>query len=249
MSNPLLDRQASLLEYLTSAQAIYANTGDRPFDDGPHHRLGIDRGLLHLEARYSHDKRMAKIKWVLQRTFELLGSDQERIVRDFTDACPPTGIGRLENARQFHDFLKVRWQNDVSSEPSYLPDLASFELAYAAVRGEDDAVDAPAQNTGHGRSGTVRRNPRAILMRCAHDIRPVLEDRHGEGTVAWEESRFALSLPRGSAEPVIIAVSEELFAVLEALDDFTDPDIVEDMLGSSEFVAEFVANGLLEISP
>jgi hypothetical protein len=248
MSTTLLDRQASLLQYLTSGAAIFASSGDKPFEGGPHNVLGIDKGLLHLEARYSHDKRMAKIKWVLQRTFDLLGSDRERAVREFVEACPPTGIGRLDNARQFHAFLKARWQDD-ACEPPYLPDIASFELAYTAVRGEDDTVaNAPLKNAANGHTGAIRRNPRAILLRCSYDIRPVLEGRPGED-VMQDESRFALSLPPGSSDPVILAASEELFAVLEALEDFIDPDIVADMLGSAELAAEFAANGLLEASP
>jgi hypothetical protein len=248
VSNPLLDRQTSLLEYLTSGAVIFANRGDRPFESGPHNRLGIDKGLLHLEARYSHEKRMSKIKWVLQTTFDRLGSDQERIIREFTEACPPTGINRLDNVRQFHDFLKAHWQKEAYSPP-YLLDVASFELAYATVRGDDDAAaDATPQEPRQGPRGAIRRNPRAILLCCSHDIRPILEGRHGEDTVALKNSRFALSLPRGSSDPVILAASDELFAILETLDGFTDPDVVEKLLGSSELVAEFTANGLLEVS-
>jgi hypothetical protein len=248
MSNPLLERQTSLLEYLTSGAVIFANRSDRPFESGPHDQLGIDKGLLHLEARYSHDKRLSKIKWVLPTTFDLLGSELESTIRDFAEAYPPTGIGRLGNARQFHDFLKAHSQNNAQSPP-YLPDVASFELAYAMVRGDDDtAADAAPQEPRQGRRGAIRRNPRAILLRCSHDIRPILEGRPAE-EVERKNSRFALSLPPGSSDPVILAASDELFAIFKSLDDFTDPGVVKNLLGSSELVAEFTANGLLEVSP
>src|SRR5439155_2522708 len=118
MAARLLDRQAELLEYLTSGEAIFGNSGDASLDRSP---FGIDHGLLHLEARYSHEKRAAKIEWVLRRTFDLLGSDRDKPLHDFAEACPPVSIGRLENARQFHDFLLARWR-DEAPEPAYLPD-------------------------------------------------------------------------------------------------------------------------------
>src|SRR2546422_154417 len=69
MANRLLDRQVSLLEYLTSGQAIFGDraepTLDQPLQE-------IDRGLLHLEARFSHEKRMEKIVAVFPKTFEVL---------------------------------------------------------------------------------------------------------------------------------------------------------------------------------
>jgi hypothetical protein len=249
VSNLLLDRQASLLAYLTSGAAIFADTGDKLLASVIPGPFGINPGLLHLEARYSHEKRMSKIKWVLRMTLDALGTDRRRVVCDFTEARPPTGIGRLENARQFHDFLKARWQNEASNPP-YLPDLASFELAYAEVRGEGDTVSGETpQDSRHRRRGAIRRNPRAILLRCSYDIRPILEEGLGAGTVAQKDCRFAISMPSGSSDPVILAASSELFAVLEMLDDFTDPDVFEDRPGSGELIAALIADGLLEACP
>ena len=246
MSNRLLDRQASLVAYLTSGTAIFAGpvaaTTDQPRAGDSPRRFGIDPGLLHLEARYSHDKRMAKIKWVLPMTFDALGTDHDRLVREFTEACPPTGIGRLENARQFHDFLRARWQRQACAPP-YLPDLAAFELAHAAVLAEDDMV-ADARAAAPARRGAIRRNPRAILLRCSYDIRPILEGGLGAGPVAHKDCRFAISLPPGAADPVILACSSELFAALEMFADFTDQDVVDDMLGSGELIAELDLAGL-----
>jgi hypothetical protein len=63
MTKRLLDRQARLLEYLTSGDAI--------FDDGcggPRDPIlqGFDWALLHIEARFSHEKRMEKIAAVFR---------------------------------------------------------------------------------------------------------------------------------------------------------------------------------------
>src|SRR4051794_29296384 len=109
MVDRLLDRQISLLEYLTSSNAIFGNRIDSALD------LADDladwassRALLDLEARFSYEKRMHKITAVFPRTFELLGEHRAEIVREFVRACPPTDIDRLDNARQFRAFLLAR---------------------------------------------------------------------------------------------------------------------------------------------
>jgi hypothetical protein len=248
MASPLLDQQLSLLEYLTSGAAIFVGTDDIPLAGAASGPFGIDPGLLHLEARYSHEKRMAKIKWVLRRTFELLGADRERIVRGFAVAHPPKGIGRLENAGQFHDYLKACWQQEAHA-PAYLPDVAAFELAYAKVRGSHAMLaTAPPESVRQRRPRAFRRNPQVVLLRCSYDIRPLLEDGLGEQTPARSDCRFALSMPAGAADPVVLAVSSGLFDVLEILDDFTDPKIFENVPGGDNLIEELAAEGFLEVS-
>jgi hypothetical protein len=158
MPDRLLNRQVKLLEHLTSGDTIF--DADPGVSTDPA-RLGIHGGLLHLEARFSHEKRMEKIEWVLTTTIDLLGSNRALIIRDFVEACPPVSISWLENARQFHDFLCARWQRE-SPEPPYLPDVASYELGYATVRAgqsREAALEASA--------GAIRRHPNAVLLRCA----------------------------------------------------------------------------------
>src|SRR5204862_5841553 len=117
-------------------------------------------------------KRLEKIRAVFVRTFEILGTTGERLVREFADAHPPASIGRLENARQFYRFLATRWDHE-APEPLYLPDVAAFELAFAEVGAagwepeahcEEHRCDWP--NKG------IRRAPGVVLLRCAYKIRP-----------------------------------------------------------------------------
>src|SRR5712691_10218497 len=62
----LLQRQISLLEYLTSADAIFGEGADAP----PVPDLqGFDPAPLRLEACFSHEKRMEKIIAAFPRTF------------------------------------------------------------------------------------------------------------------------------------------------------------------------------------
>ena len=105
MTKRLLDRQVSLIHYLTSSGAIFGDAERRPAD--PVLR-GIDKNLLGMEARFSFEKRIEKIDAVLPRTFDLLGAQRELLIREFVESYPPADIGRLENARQFCDFIRKR---------------------------------------------------------------------------------------------------------------------------------------------
>jgi penicillin-insensitive murein endopeptidase len=175
----LLDRQARLLDYLTSSSTIFGGDADAPLDQALH---GIDLRLLRLEARFSHEKRMEKIIAVFPNTFRLLGPDRATIVREFVNAFPPADSARMENARQFYDFLCDHWRN-APPEPPYLNDVAACEFACAGVRGGL----APARPEPAGgkppRPSSIRRNPNSVLLRCGHDVRTIFEDG-GEGGAA-----------------------------------------------------------------
>jgi hypothetical protein len=237
MADRLLDRQLKLLEHLTGAAAIFGTDRDA-IERAPQ---GIHGGLLHLEARFSHEKRMAKIERVLGRTLDLLGTAKPGIIRHFAEACPPTSISRLENARQLHRFLLVRWQAE-PPEPPYLPDVAAFEVAFAAVRaGEASHDDAAAP------SGAVRRHPGAALLRCRHDIRPVLRGRVGELVPACRETYLCIAMPPATVDPVVSELSPGIFALLERLEHFLDPTLFEDAPEVADLVADLAARGFLEV--
>ncbi len=208
----LLDRQVSLIHHLTSAKAIFG--GGR---SGAHERdlRGIDPGLLRLEARFSHDKRMEKIARAFPRTFALYGPDREAIVAAFTAACPPTDISRIENARQFHGFLTARWRCEPATPP-YLPDVAAFELACAASRAASD-TRASSERTAAG----IRRRPGVALLLTAYDLRSIFEEEAG-GPPPRRETRLAIVAAADAREPVIFDLTAELFDLLAALDQWTD---------------------------
>ena len=116
MSTRLLDRQVSLLDYLTSSGAVFGDSADESINPA---LRGIDRGLLRLEACFSHEKRMEKIIAVFPRTFQILGASHAGIVREFVEVCPPVDISRVENARQFYNFLCTRWRHE-PPDPAFL---------------------------------------------------------------------------------------------------------------------------------
>jgi hypothetical protein len=77
---------------------------------------GFDSRLLWLEARLSHLKRIDKITAVFQKTLQIV-QDPGALIRTFVDAYPPIDVQRIENARQFYEFLCGRWQDRPPDPP------------------------------------------------------------------------------------------------------------------------------------
>ena len=236
MAKRLLDRQVSLLEYLTSRGAIFGDGRGRIRSITALH--GIDRGLLRLEARFSHEKRMEKIGAVFPRTFELLGGDQAPIVREFVEACPPIDIGRLENARQFYDFLCARWQRKppsrricATSRPANLRARRSASASKPGVRGSQLA------------SSARRAAASAVAPASSSCAAPTISGRFSK--MAREKPRpaerdtpLAVAMPPGAERPRVFEVLPVVFDLLAALDDWTDPAELGATPESDEFIAE-----------
>jgi hypothetical protein len=248
MTARLLDRQAELLAYLTSAPAIFADRDARGVPEG------IDRGVLDLEARFSHQKRMEKIAAVFPRTLQLLESDLDRIVRGFVETCPPLEIGRLANARQFHDFLTSH-PHLPGGAPPYMRDLATCELAAAEVRSYTRSGVGAAKNGGigagvsfHGRS--IRRHPAMRLLRCGYDLRIMFEAGGGEQRVEAplkHDTHLAFVLAPESGRLNVLELQPILFEVLLALEDWTEPATLGIPPALAGVVPELAASGLIEV--
>jgi hypothetical protein len=240
MSTRLLHLQASLLEYLTSAGAIF---GDRPVLPADHDLIGVDIGRLCLEARFSFDKRLAKISSVFPRTFAMFKGDWAPVLREFVDAQPPVDIGRLSNAQQFFGFLSRRFDN-ANMETPWLLDVAACELACAQVRalakvGEPPIADAV--------PGAVRCRPGAVLLRCTHDVRSVFEDRAGDGAGVKRDTLLVIFIPPDVDRVQICDVGREVFDLLSACRQWTDPATLGLVRGSDQFVSDLAGHGLLEV--
>jgi hypothetical protein len=243
MAKRLLERQVSLLHYLTSGGAIFDDQRAASFDAALD---GIDRELLNLEARFSYEKRLEKIAAVFPRTFALLGVNRETLIRQFVDAFPPLDIDRLVNARQFHDFLCARWRND-PAYPAFLPDVAACELAIAAVRAAAED-NAPESIRPKGRtSARIRRRRAVVLRRCAYDIQPIFEDDAASVPVE-RETLLAIVAPPDSSQPGIFELDAAVFDLLTALDDWTDLAGLGGLPEADELVISLTEAGLIEVS-
>ena len=238
----LLDRQVRLLDYLTSSGAIFGEDGDATPDPA---LRGMDLRLLRLEACFSHEKRMEKIIAVFPKTYRLLGAARAAIVREFVKAYPPTDIARIENARQFYDFLSSRWWLE-PPQPPYLEDVAACEFAIAQVRAGMRAADGEPTTSGESCRDVIRRHPDMVLLRCAYNIRPVIEDDAEEAALVRCDTLLAIAIPLGAAHPKIFEVPPPVFEVLRALDDWTNRSEFGTASEVEELVAELVQLGLVE---
>jgi len=239
----LLDRQVSLLEYLTSSGAIFGDGRDASLNQA---LQGIDRGFLRLEACFSHEKRMEKINAVFPRTFQMLGADQAAIVRDFVEACPPIDISRLENARQFYDFLCARWRR-APPQPPYLPDVATCEFAFAKVRVGAKARELEPARSEHAPRDDIRRHPGAILLRCAYDIRPIFEAGSGETAQVRRDTLLAIAIPPDAEHPRVFELLPPIFDVLAALDDWTARSALGSTPELDGLICHLAQHGLVEV--
>jgi hypothetical protein len=237
MSSSLFDRQRALLRHLTGGGAIFGE-GDL-FGS----TFGFGSGLLHLEAKFSHRKRMEKIEGVLPRTLALLGPERDAIVRAFVQACSPTSIGYLDNARQFADFVSASWRQE-AREPAYLPDLAAFEIALATVRARREIRPQPAAP-----SGAIRRHPALALVQTEHDITAALEAPDAElpATVERRATYFALMMREGEQAPVTQRISRELFGFLGVLDTFMPAEELSEVPDMDAIIGRLTVYGYIEV--
>ena len=240
----LLDRQISLLEFLTSSAAIFGAGEDVIVDES---LQGIDQGLLRLEARFSFEKRMEKIGSVFPLTLQLLGIEQEPIVRLFIAACPPFDISRIENARQFYQFLYTHWEH-TPTKPPYLPDVATCELAYEQFRITTSGPElAGASSEIVLRRPSVRRMPGIILFRSAYDIQPLFETRSLELVPAECNTGLVIAVPPDADRPKVFELHPLAFEFLAGLDDWTARSALDLTPDLDELISELAAHGLVEV--
>jgi hypothetical protein len=241
-AKPLLRRQVKLLEYLTSANAIFRDERNVPLA-----LQGIDRRLLHLEARFSHEKRMEKIFAVFPRTFDLLGIGCDSIVRAFTETCPPVDIARLANARQFHGFLSTHWRQEPPMTP-YLPDVAACELALATARvSEEKRTPRCVQGAEGTAQGHIRRRHGVVLLRAHYDIRPIFEHAHEAAVPMERDTRLAIVDSSVGDQPSISELAPAVFDLLFALDDWIDRTAFDELPEADGLISALAEANLLEI--
>jgi hypothetical protein len=244
MAKRLLDRQASLLDYLTSGDAIFAGTADVSL---PQALRGVDSRLLRLEARFSYEKRMEKIIAIFPRTFELLGDCRNEIVQQFVRTCPPFDITRLSNARQFHDFVAWRWRGR-PPDPPCLTDVAACEFACAQVRLMRDEIGETAARADRCEPlPGLRRRRDAVLLWCSYDIREIFEQGLQGASPPRRDTPLAVAMPEGEDDPRVLEVLPLVFELLESLDDWTDPATLGLTAEHEPLVQELAEHGLIEV--
>jgi hypothetical protein len=244
MTNSLLDRQASLLAYLVSSAAIF---GDERHPSGNPALAGIDHALLHLEAVFSYDKRIAKIAAVFPKTFDSLGHNRNAMLREFAVTFPATDIDRLANACQFYDYLCTLGRPNALKTPGLL-DIAACELAFAKVRSETEGGDSDVAAEKNVSQGSIRRRPGVVLHRCACDVRPIFEGESVRGLLAQRDTPLAIAIPPGADQPAVFQVAPAVFDLLAALGDWADRSSFGTTPALEKLIADLAGHGLIEVS-
>jgi len=240
MSNRLIDRQLSLLEYLTSGAAIFGS----PCVNADHTCSGIESGLLDREARFSFDKRMGKVRAVLPLTVALIENNGIAVLQEFVEACPPKDIGQFANALQFSDFLRAHARR-APLAPPYVVDVAACELALARVRSRIDEPRPMAESCG--RHGAIRRHPDAVFVSCTYDVRSVFEVT-GEPSPPEERNTFvAVSIPQGAEAPQLFEMNAVLFDLLSSCHMWADLSVFGATGEREDLVHDLVNSGLVEV--
>jgi hypothetical protein len=246
LAKRLLDRQVSLLAYLSSGAAIFGDEAEGPADPA---LAGFDRQLLQFEARFSHEKRMEKIAGVFARTLELLGDEQAEVIRAFAEHCPSVSIGRIENAGQFYGFLTGFWRFRSPRLP-YLVDVAAYELAFAEARNsESAAVDAAAPQGAQPHSASIRRHPGVALQRCDYDVQPIFEAAGPHPAPVERETFLAFAVSHGASGVGVFELDPDVFAMLSALSGWTLRSAFGDAKEAGALIGELISHGLLEAAP
>jgi hypothetical protein len=243
MTKRLLDRQSRLIHYLTGGSAIFGAADRQSVDPD---LQDIDPHLLRIEARFSFEKRMQKIAAVFPRTFDLLRSYQEMLIRDFVDAYPPFALGQLENARQFYDFLSAYWGQQ-PPVPPHLPDVAVCELAFATARWMAKDSSGDEESFANCAASSVRRSRAIVLLRTAHDVRPLFEGVSDPESAVAREVPLAIVVQPSAEQPQILELAPAVFDLLGALDDWVDQGTFEQFEDARKLITELANAGLLEM--
>jgi hypothetical protein len=244
MTKRLLDRQASLLHYLSSGVAMFGAQADAPADRA---LRGFDPRALRLQARYICNKRLEKIVTVFPRTLRILGADQRSILREFVEASRSTEKSTLANAREFHEFLRRRWRRS-RPKPAYLPDVAACELAMAEARDVAEDQAEPAMNDRSARpTRGIRRRRNVVALRCAYDVRTIFAAGSRDVVPPKRASALVVTRPADSGEVGMVEAASLVVDALLRLGDWADPSALDAFGDREKLLAELTANEFIEI--
>ena len=212
----LIDTQTNLLRHLTSHAFIF---GTRDLDAAAHdpHLRGMDIRRLRLEAEFSYNKRMKRIRQTFERTATLLGHGFEKLLRDFAATSPPTTYERYPDAKCFHDHFLERSAQEPPT-PAWAADVAAIELALAEARTlRPTAMESEALAVRPQPSPDLwyRAHPCAVPVRCRYDVRCLFEPGRSGEPIPQRPVCLVVLAARGRRQPLVLEVAPETLARLE----------------------------------
>jgi hypothetical protein len=244
MINRLLDRQASLLEYLASPAVLLGDEVNVPVDLA---LQGIDGGLLRLEARFCCNRRIKKIIAAFPRTFAILGADQKLILRAFVETSRQTDISSLANAQQFYEFSLAYWRR-VPPKVPYLQDVAACEFSMVkACSMAEDSENSLKTDQSDGPKPGIRRCRTVVPLRCTHDIRSIFDAGLGEVVPPKRDTSLVVTLPARSCNAEILEVAPVVFDLLVQLNDWADLTTLSAIDDLQNLLSRLTAQDLIEL--
>ena len=237
----LIDRQTNLLRHLTSQAFIFGTDQLDAAAEDPD-LLGIDVRRLRLEAEFSYNKRIKRIRQTFERTAALLGHGFPAIARDFASSHPPETYERYPDARRFFDHFIERWAGKPPT-PAWAADTAAVELALSRSRTlRPTAMETSAMAACPTRSSPpcYRTHPCAVLVRCDHDVRPLFEPARSGQPVTRQRVFLAVLASQVQRRPTVMELAPEAFALLELSTEWAQPGP-----GRSALVERLAAQGLV----
>ncbi len=212
----LIDTQTRLLRHLTSHAFIFG-TEDLGSARLESELQGMDIRRLRLEAEFSYNKRMKRIRQTFERTATLLGHGFPKLLRDYASACPPTTYERYPDAKGFLEHFVERSAQEPPT-PAWAADVAAIELALAGARTlRPTAMESEALARCPQPSVELwyRSHPCAVPVRCGYDVRPVFEPGRAGEPVAQRPVCLAVLASRGRRQPMVLELAPEALALLE----------------------------------
>ncbi len=223
--NKLIERQTHLLRHLTSQAFIFGadGLGAAARDPG---LQGMDVRRLRLEAEFSYDKRIRRIRQTFERTAALLGHGFSAITREFASLHPPETYERHPDAQCFFNHFMAHWAGKPST-PAWAADVAAVELALSrarTLRPTTMETGALAECPSRPPAQRYRAHPCALLVRCGHDVRPLFEPGRSGEPVARRQVCLAVLASRGQRRPTVMELAPEAFALLERSTEWSAPE-------------------------
>ncbi len=212
----LIGMQTNLLRHLTSHAFIF---GTRDLESAalePALR-GMDLRRLRLEAEFSYNKRMKRIRQTFARTATLLGHGFEALLRDFAATCPPETYERYPDAKCFHDHFVARSAQEPPT-PAWAADVAALELALSEARTlRPTAMERKALMARPQPSAGLwyRTHPCALLVHCRYDVRPLFEPARAGEPVSQRPGSLAVLASRGRRQPLVLELRPGALDLLE----------------------------------
>src|SRR5215471_851222 len=124
----------------------------------------------------------------------------------------------------------------------------AFELACESVPIAPANRLAATRNRPTGASvPQVRRSPAVVLLRSAHDIRPLFENASDAEPPIARDMPLAIVAQASAAPPRIFELAPEIFDLLGSLDEWVDQVIFDECEDAGQLISDLATAGLVEI--